>query len=206
MNNGSKTGLALDNGVRDTHLAAERGEPHNNLDGVDIVGNDNELGLFVLNQCGDVVDSVLDHVGLLTLIKLLALGGRLGNLDETSLFLLLGLGTVLVEELEGLSGGVLVQNLCELVVGWGNLQALTENGSLALKTDVFGPLNETREVSLGLHILANSEVLGIFLEKRVFGSLGDLALLDGRGRGGGLLSFRGLLQGVRLTASVDSSL
>merc|ERR1712038_1036874 len=44
--NGAEAGTALDNDVRDTHLDAERGEEDDELEGVDIVGNDDELGLL----------------------------------------------------------------------------------------------------------------------------------------------------------------
>jgi hypothetical protein len=40
--------------------------PITNLNGVDIVGNDNELGLFLLNKRGDGVDTVPRHRGALS--------------------------------------------------------------------------------------------------------------------------------------------
>lgn len=67
----SEAGLALDNAVRDTHLLAEGGEPDDNLNGIDIVSNDNKLCLALLNQSGDVVDAILDDNRLL-LLNLLA--------------------------------------------------------------------------------------------------------------------------------------
>lgn len=81
-----------------------------------------------------------------------------------------------------------VEGLAELVDHWWNLKSLLENGTLSLKSDVFGPLDETSQVSLGLHILANTEVLWSFLEKRVLNLLG-LLLLDQRGSSGDALSF-----------------
>ena len=60
-------GLALDDAVRDVHLAAQSGEPHNELDGVDVVGDDHELGELLLDEVRDVVEAKVDN--------LLALGG-----------------------------------------------------------------------------------------------------------------------------------
>lgn len=48
MDHCSETGLVLDDNVRDTHLAAESGDEDDELDGVDIVGNDDEVGLLSL--------------------------------------------------------------------------------------------------------------------------------------------------------------
>lgn len=90
VNNGTETGLALDDGVRDTHLAAESGQEDDQLNGVDIVGDEDQGSLLVLNQADDVVETVLDGVGLLgDILLLLALldGGSL--LEQT--LLLLGL-------------------------------------------------------------------------------------------------------------------
>jgi len=47
---GTETGLTLDNGVRDTHLAAESGKEDDEFDRVDIVGDHDEVGLLVLDQ------------------------------------------------------------------------------------------------------------------------------------------------------------
>ena len=171
MDNGSKTGLALDNGVRNTHLAAESGKEDNQLNGVDVVGNQDKRGLLVLNKTNNVVETVLDVVWLLAdILLLLALsnGGSLGV--KTLLLLNLGLGAVLVEELEGLGGGVAVQSVLELSNGRGNLEAEVQDLLLALKTDIFGPLDEAAEVALGLDVLANTEVAGTLLDERVLGN------------------------------------
>ena len=121
----TETGLALDDHVGDTHLSAESGEEDDELNGVDIVGNDDELGLLGLDEGNDVVETVLGKDGLLRvlggglvtlLLSLLSLG------EETSLLLLLGLGLVLVEELEELGGGVLVKGVRELGDRGGDLR------------------------------------------------------------------------------------
>ena len=65
MNDRTETGLALDDGVGDTHLAAESREEHNELDGVDIVRDDDERGLLGLDKGDGMVKTVLDEERLL---------------------------------------------------------------------------------------------------------------------------------------------
>ena len=168
MDDRTQTGLALDNGIGDTHLAAESGQEDNQLNGVNVVGDENQRGLLVLNETDDVVQTVLDVVGLLgDILLLLALGDGGGLGVQTLLLLGLGLRAVLVEELEGLRGGVAVQSALELRDGRRNLQAHVQDLLLALKTDILGPLDETAEVALGLDVLADAEVAGAALDKRV---------------------------------------
>jgi hypothetical protein len=168
VDNSSETGLALDDGVRDTHLAAESGQEDNKLNGVDIVGDEDESGLLVLNQANNVVETVLDNVGLLgDILLLLALLDGGGLLEETLLLLGLGLGAVLVEELESLGGSVLVKNLLELGDRRRDLQAHVKDLLLALEADILGPLCHAREVALGLDVLADTEVACPLLDQRV---------------------------------------
>lgn len=168
MDDSSESGLALDDGIRDAHLAAESGEEDNQLDRVNIVGDEDERGLLVLNKPNNVVETVLDNIGLLAdVLLLLALldGGSL--LEETLLLLDLGLRAVLVEELKSLGGGVLVENLLELGDGRGNLQAHVEDLLLALEADILGPLNHARQVAVGLDVLTDTEVPCPLLDERV---------------------------------------
>lgn len=105
MNNRSETGLALNDDVWDTHLAAEGGQVDDKLDGVDIVGDEDESGLLVLDEADNVVETVLGDVGLLAdILLLLALrdGGSL--LGQALLLLGLCLRAVLVKDLESLGG------------------------------------------------------------------------------------------------------
>ena len=168
VDNGTETSLALDNGVRDTHLAAESGKENNQLNGVNVVGDEDKGSLLVLNEANNVVKTVLDVVGLLGDILLLLALGNGGSLSvETLLLLGLGLRAVLVEELEGLGSGVAVQGALELGNGRGDLETEVQDLLLALKTDILGPLNEAAEVALGLDVLANAEVAGALLDERV---------------------------------------
>lgn len=172
MDDRPETGLALHDDVWHTHLAAQGGEEDDELDGVNIVCDDNEGGLLGFDEGDDVVETVLDEEGLLgvlddarlletdqsskmTYVYLLAftLLSTLGSLDQALTLLDLGLGPVLVQELEQLGGGVLVQGVGELSDGRGDLETLVEDDLLALKENVFGPFDETGQVSLGADVL-----------------------------------------------------
>ena len=61
----------------------------------------------------------------------------------------MGLGAVLVQELEELDSGGLVKGLRELVQARGDLQAGLEDAALALDAHVLGPLDVAAEVNLG---------------------------------------------------------
>ena len=168
VDDSTKTSLALDNGVGNSHLAAKSGQEDNQLDGVNIVSNQNQRGLLVLNETDDVVETVLDVVGLLgDILLLLALGDSGSLLDETLLLLGLGLRAVFGEELEGLGSGVAVQGVLELSDRRGNLQTHVQNLLLALQADIFRPLDEARQVALGLNVLTNTEVAGALFDERV---------------------------------------
>ena len=190
VNDGTETGLALDDNVGDTHLAAEGGEEDNELDGVDVVGDQDERGLLVLDEADNVVETELGGVGLLgDILLLLALGDGGSLLGQALLLLDLGLRAVLVEELERLGGDcnalammrldipcmcvltVAVSNVLELGNRRGDLQTEVEDLLLALKTDVGGPPDHAAKVALGLDVLADAIVLGALLDERVLFSV-----------------------------------
>ena len=168
MNNGTKTSLALDNGVRDTHLTAEGGEENDQLNRIDVMSDQNQRSLLVLHQADNVVQTVLDIVGLLAhVLFLLAIGHSGSLLVQTLLLLDLGLGTVFVEELEGLGGRVTVQGVLELGNGRRNLETDAQDLLLTLELDVFGPFDEARQVALGLDVLADAKVTGASFDEGV---------------------------------------
>ena len=68
VDDSTETGLALDDDVGDTHLAAESGEEDNKLDGVNIVGDDDKGSLLGLDEGNTVVQTVLDEEGLLRVL------------------------------------------------------------------------------------------------------------------------------------------
>lgn len=168
VDDSAETSLALDDGVGDTHLPAQGRKEDDKLDRVNIVGDEDQSGFLGLNERNDVVETVLHGVGLLAdVLLLLALGDSGGLLVDALLLLGLGLRTVLVEELEGLGGGVAVESVGELGNRRGNLQAHVEDLALALQANVLGPFDEAGEVALGLNVLADTEVLGAALNEGV---------------------------------------
>ena len=62
VDDGAETSLALDNGVGDTHLLAESGKEDNELNGVNIVGDEDEGSLLVLDEADNVVQTELSGV------------------------------------------------------------------------------------------------------------------------------------------------
>lgn len=54
--------LALHDAVRDAHLAAEGGQPHHQLNGVHVVGDDDERRLLLLDERSHVLESELDNL------------------------------------------------------------------------------------------------------------------------------------------------
>jgi len=66
----AETSLALNNDVGDTHLAAESGKEDDELNRVNIVGNDDEGGLLGFNESNNVVKTVLDEQRLLGVLEI----------------------------------------------------------------------------------------------------------------------------------------
>ena len=178
MDDRAESGLALDDGVRNTHLAAKSWQEDDQLNGVDIVGDEDQSSLLVLNQADDVVEAVLGSVWFLGDIFFLLTvfdGGSL--LDQTLLLLNLALRTVLVQEFESLGGGVSVEDVLELSDRGRDLETEVQDLLLALQTDIFGPLHHTGKVATRLDVLADTIVAGALLDKRVLYSLA-IAIID----------------------------
>ena len=162
----SKSGLTLDDAIWDSLLSAESWEEDHHLKWVDIVGDDNELGLTFLNEGGNVVKTELegdwlwsDEAVLLSALSGLSLG------LESGLLVLGGLWGVLGEELQKLGGLVLVNGLGELVERWWGLESHEEDSLLSLDSNVLWPLDESGKILLWLDITTDSEVSWRLLEK-----------------------------------------
>ena len=175
MDNRAESGLTLDDGVWNTHLSAQSWKEDDQLNGVNIVRDENQRGLLVLNQTNNVVETVLGGVWLLAdILLLLALLDGGGLLQQTLLLLGLALWAVLVEELEGLCGGVAVEDVLELGNRRWDLETEVQDLLLALETNILGPLHHTGEVATGLDILSDTIVAGALLNERVLSSLASM--------------------------------
>ena len=188
VNKLSEGGLVLDNTVRNILGSAETRQEGAKLDGLNIVGNDDELGLAFLNKGGNMVQTELEdnRLGADVLSLVSSLSGFSLRL-KSGLLVSSGLRLISVEELEELSRLVLVKGVGEDVQRSGHLESHHEDGLLSLDSNVLGPLDESGEVSDGLDITTNSEVLGSLLEKGVsrlggFAGGDDLLGLSGFGR------------------------
>jgi len=163
----SESGLTLDNAVWNVHLSAESWQVDDDFEWVDVVGDQDELGLLSLDQVDYLVDTAGQGgwswgwgVGL-------ALDSCLSAGHQSSLFVGFALTSVFGGELKNLGGVLLVNGLVELVDAWWHLQSLLENDSLSLELDVLWPSHESSQVFLWLEILANAKVLGSLLEEWV---------------------------------------
>ena len=172
VDEGTELSLAGDDGVSNTHLVAESREPHDEFEGIDIVGNQNELSLLLLDELGDVVQTVADEVGSTLLLNGLAFHFSLGLLSETSLLLGSSLGDILGEETEDISGytstqssiptGILLESVVELVHSGRNLQTLGEDLALSLEENVTRPFDVSGDIHLRLQ---NQQTMVQFVPK-----------------------------------------
>ena len=109
VNKLAKVGLATDEAEGDTLLAAESGQVDNHLDGVDIVGDHDQLGLVLLDEGRHVVETELEVHGLLGLILAILVGSASISLSLESVVLGgLGLRLVLVEQFKELGSYTIV--------------------------------------------------------------------------------------------------
>lgn len=170
VNNLTETTSVVDDNVRDTHLTAESGQPNDELNRVDVSSDDNKLGLLVLNEVSNMLQTELGDNGLgtnelrnfLTSIDGDLLG--LSQLDETLLLGLLVLGCVLGQELKEGESLSTVKRVSELVDGRGDLETVIEDLSLTLNANVARPANKAGDVLLGVEVVADGEVLGLCRE------------------------------------------
>ncbi|KAH3670509.1 hypothetical protein OGAPHI_001024 [Ogataea philodendri] len=178
VDQGSESSLTLDNGVWNTHLSAQSWEENNKLDWVNIVSDQNQLGLLVLDQRDNVVQSVFDNKWLgRDVLLLLTVSNSSGLLGESLLLLSSSLWSVVVQELEHLSSSVSVQSVGELGDGWRNLQSHGQHLLLSLQSDVFWPFHKSVDGSLWLDSLTNTEVSWSGFNQRVLRT-GALASLE----------------------------
>ena len=73
---------------------------------------------------------------------------------------------------------VSVDGGAELVQCGRNLESLEEDSLLSLEDNVFGPSDESGQISSGLDVTTDSEVSGLLFEERVSGNLGSLSDLS----------------------------
>jgi hypothetical protein len=104
VNNLSQTSLALHNAIRNLKATAQSGQEQNDLKRINIVRNYNQTGFLLFDQLGDVVGAKSDSRRTLGHSLGLALLAFLGSLLQTLLFGLGALWTVLVKQIEDLSG------------------------------------------------------------------------------------------------------
>lgn len=175
-------GLALDDAVWHSHLAAQSWQEDHQLNGVYIMGNHHKLSFLVLYQSCDSVNTCPEDWWSLSWSISLSCSFLFSTSQQPLLLLLLSFWPVFVCQLQKLRGCLAIQSLTELVDCRGHLQALVQNGALALQPDVAGPFHKAGEITLGLDILSNAKVLGPLLKEGIDNLLGLLLLDYSRGR------------------------
>ncbi len=163
----TETGLVLDKGIGNILLATEHREVENKLDGVDITGDEDELGLVVLDERGDGAQTeFVDGVGVTGLLVLASSGSFL---LQSLGFLSFGLRLVFGQKLESFLSLVSLQSFLELGDLWWDTESLEENLLLSLNSDVMWPLDESRQISLVHHITTNAVISRTLLEESLVG-------------------------------------
>jgi len=166
VNELAKVGLAADEAEGNTLLSAEGGQMDDELDRVDVVSDDNKLGLVLLDEGGHVVEAELKVERLVTLFGVGLVGGTaLSVVLQSKGLLLVGLWLVLGEQFKELAGLVLLESRLELIDGGGHLQSLHQDSLLPLDANVLGPFDEPSQVALRLDVSSNTEVASALLEE-----------------------------------------
>ena len=155
----AKAGLALDNAVWDFEVAAESWHPDDEFDWVDIVSDDDELGLLGLDGGCNILDTLDESLLVARAGDLEVLLSLLSIIFVALLLLSLCFWAVLLEELEEGDSGVLAKCVVEVVDWWWDLQALHEDSLLALKLDILW------KACLGCLV---SNLLGCLFSEEVF--------------------------------------
>jgi len=173
--------LSLDEAERNVLLSAELGKPDNSFDGVNIAGDDDKSSFLVFDEAGNVIQTVLKGNRGLSVSGLFVFSLKLSSFQSSFSSLLGGFRGIVSEELQESGGLISVDGGGELVQCRRDLESLEEDSLLSLEDDVFGPSDESGQISLGLDITTNSEVSGSLFEEGVslnLGCLGDLSLLS----------------------------
>ena len=133
MHNNTQSSLALDNSIRHTHLSAQSWQEDNQLNRVNIIRDQYQSRFLVLDQANHMIESVFHRIRLLAHILLrLSLFHSCSLLVQPLLLLSFGLWFIFVEELEGLAGGIAVEDVRKLGDGGRDFETEVEDLLLTL--------------------------------------------------------------------------
>lgn len=190
----SESSLVSNDGVGDVKRLAEGGEEDNSLNGVDVIGDEDQLGSFLLDEVGDVVETELEGDGLVSLFIFLVLGLFSGGVLKSVSLLLSGLGGVFSQNFEKLRSGGLVEGIEELGDTSGDLESSEKNSLLSLDLNISGPSDESSLDDSRSDSVTQSVVSLLRLGKGVLlGQLLDLRLSENCS----LLSFLHLFENLK---------
>lgn len=167
VNELSEVVLALSHAEGNTLLSAESWQESHELNWLDVTGDDDKLGLALLDEGGDVVETEFEVDWLWSnVISLVATLSGLGLGSESLLLLRLGLWGVLGEEFDELVLLVWLDGVGENVENWWALESHEEYSLLPLDSDILWPFDVPSQVPSWLDVSSDSEVSGTLLEER----------------------------------------
>jgi len=161
VNKSAEVGLAPNEAEGDTLLSAESGQVHDELNRVDIMSDNDELGFVLFDERGHVVQAKLEVHWLLGLVAAL-----LSCCLESLSLVFVALRHVLGKQFKELGGLVLVESFLELVDLGRYLKSLHQDALLPLNAHVARPFHESCKVTLWLDVTSKTEVANLLLEER----------------------------------------
>jgi len=166
-NESSQTSFSFDNAIWNSHFTTQCWDEKNQLKGINIMGDDDQLSFLLFNSSHDGVSSLLQRNnsfgwGVSFTLCLILSTSLQPCLPRSTTF-----WSVLIQHTEQLLGCLSVQSLVELIDWWRNLESLLKDSLLPLDADVSWPFDESAEVAGGLDILSYAEVTCALLEKRI---------------------------------------
>ena len=69
MNDSAETSFAFYNDIRNTHLATEGGKEDDELDGVNIMSDDDESSLLGLDKSNNMIETIFDEQRFLRVLN-----------------------------------------------------------------------------------------------------------------------------------------
>jgi len=157
----TESGLGLNDAVWDVHFLAESWQPADDFDWVDVVSDDNEVGLLLLDQVSDVIETELDDWDDLGVPLLF------GESLKTILLFNLSLWLDLLAQTGQLRDLISGESVGELSNGWRNLDSLHEDSLLSLKSDILWPFGESGKITLWLDVTPDTEGTSLLFEEAV---------------------------------------
>ncbi len=173
VNQPSQIGSSSNETVWNVHLSAKSWKPDDELNWVDVAGNDNQFGFSLLYKFSDMVQTEfkVEWSGLFDSFfydkNKFTFSLELSFLGKSFLLLLAIFRRVLLQKLEEDFALIFLEGSGELSDGGWYFQSGKKDSFLSLESDVFGPFHESGQISGWLDVVTESEVSRPLFKKRV---------------------------------------